>query len=295
MNYYEKYLKYKSKYLTLKAKLEGGDCYSSDMSIRDTMTCIHKKQQQDTKDHSYELFQELNNKLDTNTLNINNNIENYNYFKSLEILYNKENNAKKYGIIATKLFDKLFKESKILTHTEKRSYYGTTLIPEINDIEEVYMPNLTKNWKFITKKKIGNGVWRQKTREDYLDKKSEKLEGGDVAQKCAGKDWNYFMQIDKESTNLLIDELENKLNKHSYISLNEVHTYLSGMEGFYARHHSCSDINKSLTEAVCSNALDKIKKLYQKFIKAMKYSYKNIEDEAKKYSFNLYTYSNKPI
>jgi hypothetical protein len=129
-----------------------------------------------------------------------------------------------------------------------------------------------------------------KYKQKYLALKAE-LEGGDIVKECAGKDWNYLMQINIKSTNLLIDELENKLTNHNYISLEEVHTYLSGMEAFYARHHSCTDINKSFTEAQCSHALDKIKNLYQKFIKAMRYSYKNIDDEAKKYALNLYTYS----
>ena len=135
--YYEKYLKYKQKYLALKAQLEGGDCIIAGKSASEMIKCASDEAKAKRKANSAAKVAELESKLASKSPIVDN--FEY-YFEALETLY-VQSKDKKYADIAEKLFD--------------------TLKPKGFN-EDVWIPTLSKKYKNITKKEIGHNVWKSK-------------------------------------------------------------------------------------------------------------------------------------
>jgi hypothetical protein len=98
-----------------------------------------------------------------------------------------------------------------------------------------------------------------KYKNKYLRLKS--LTGGDKVEDCKGKDWSHFLEVSTKSTNVIIEELLQKLiNPNSFFKLSEIHTYLEALNGYWARYHACHQIldPKNVPKQTCTLNLDKI-------------------------------------
>ena len=164
MSYYEKYLKYKTKYLNLKAQIGGGDeecpilskegkfCKElpSDLTkefdyLSYAYACATKPALIDLKSNQDKILEEMKTKLaGKKKIAGENNV----YFKVLEAKY-KESKDKIYGKLATDLFDYIKKNSLI------------TRISIDKDMVNKAAPTLAKAFRGISQKQLGS-MWIDK-------------------------------------------------------------------------------------------------------------------------------------
>lgn len=114
--------------------------------------------------------------------------------------------------------------------------------------------------------------------EKYLKYKNKYLRlknllGGDLVKECKGKDMGDFLDTNRKSTDLIIEELDSKLNKDiSLFTIDEIKTYLAAVDGAWARYHQCNTLDalKNMPKNTCNIKLLKLKNLYVKMIKKWK-------------------------
>lgn len=164
MSFYEKYLKYKTKYLNLKAQLGGADeacpvirredkfCKELNPELTKQFdylsyayACTTKPALIDLKSNQDKLLEEMKTKIaGKKRIAGENNV----YFKVLEAKY-KESKDKIYGKLATDLFDYIKKNSLI------------TKISIDKDMVNQVAPTLAKAFRGISQKQLGS-MWVDK-------------------------------------------------------------------------------------------------------------------------------------
>jgi hypothetical protein len=138
--YYEKYMKYKAKYLALRAELEGGDCIVAGKSAAEILKCKTAEGNAERLKHVSEKVSELEKILNSKSALAD---LPQHYFEALDKLY-AQSKDKKYADLAEKLYDML------LLKDRKGASDG-----------KLFMPNLIKVHR-ITQKEIGHNVWKDK-------------------------------------------------------------------------------------------------------------------------------------
>jgi hypothetical protein len=138
--YYEKYMKYKAKYLALKAELEGGDCIGVGKSPSEILNCKSAEAKADRLNHANEKVNELEKILNSRSALVD---LPQHYFEALENAYLQKKETR-YADLAEKLYDMLLLKDK----------NGAS-------VGKLFMPNLIKSYNRIIKKKLGS-MWVDK-------------------------------------------------------------------------------------------------------------------------------------